>query len=178
MSKMKKMAAGPAVFMAALLILFTVGIAGAAQSPVAPAFSGTGMDGKTVSSGQLAGKAYIVNFFASWCPPCRAEIPDMVELQKKYGVKGFTFIGAAVNENEVSIKKFMKANGITYPVILADQKIVSAYSRYVPGGLRSIPTTFVVDRSGKITRVFSGVRSKADFEKMILDALKPVKAVK
>ena len=72
----------------------------------------------------------------------------------------------------------MKTNGITYPVMLADQKMVGAYGRFIEGGLRSIPTSFVVNRSGRITQVITGARSKAEFEKMILDALKPVKAVK
>lgn len=174
----KRTFSGAAVFLAALMVLLSATVAAAASSALAPAFSGVGMDGKTVSSRQLAGKAYIVNFFASWCPPCRAEIPDMVELQKKYKAKGFTFVGVAVNENDESIKNFMKTNGITYPVMLADQKMVGAYGRFIEGGLRSIPTSFVVNRSGRITQVITGARSKAEFEKMILDALKPVKAVK
>jgi len=168
-----------ALAMAALMLLLTVGAASAAPSAIAPSFSGTGLDGRQISSRQLSGKAYIVNFFASWCPPCRAEIPDMVALQNAYKAKGFTFIGIAVNENDESMRKFMKTNGITYPVMMADQKIVSAYGRFVEGGLRAIPTSFVVNRSGNIIRVVPGARSKADFEKMIVEALKPsVKTLK
>lgn len=146
--------------------------------PKAPAFSAVGIGGKTVSSAQFAGKAYIVNFFASWCPPCRAEIPDMVALQKAYKAKGFTFVGVAVSENEKSVTSFMKSSGINYPVVMADQKLVAAYGRYVEGGIRSIPTTFVVNRSGQITQVISGARDKAFFEKAILDASKPAKAAR
>jgi len=178
MRMVKRAVAGPAVIAAALMIFFTAGAAGGAQAPLAPAFSAVGVDGKAVSSRQLAGKAYIVNFFASWCPPCRAEIPDMVALQNAYKAKGFTFVGVAVNENDESIKSFMKSNGISYPVVMADQKLVGAYGRYVEGGIRSIPTSFVVNRSGRIIQIVSGARSKAVFEKMILDALKQPKAVK
>ncbi|MGB8248568.1 MAG: TlpA disulfide reductase family protein [Chlorobium sp.] len=178
MQMVKRVLSGPAVFAAALMVLFMTCSAGAAQAPLAPAFSAVGMDGKTVSSRQLAGKAYIVNFFASWCPPCRSEIPDMVQLQNTYKAKGFTFVGVAVNESDETIKSFMKSNGISYPVVMADQKLVGAYGRYVEGGIRSIPTSFVVNRSGRIVQIVSGARSKAVFEKMILDALRPVKAVK
>ncbi|WP_442880407.1 TlpA family protein disulfide reductase [Chlorobium sp.] len=168
-----KAVAGKALAVAALMVLVTVGAAYAVPSAIAPSFSGTGLDGRQISSRQLSGKAYIVNFFASWCPPCRAEIPDMVELQKAYNAKGFTFVGVAVNENDESMRKFMKMNGITYPVMMADQQLVSAYGRFIEGGLRSIPTSFVVNRSGKIIRVVPGARSRADFEKMIIEALKP-----
>jgi len=170
-------------FFAALLLFLAFPAAQATETPAAraskaPAFSAVGIDGKAVSSRQFAGKAYIVNFFASWCPPCRAEIPDMVALQKAYKAKGFTFIGVAVNENDDSIKSFMKSSGINYPVVMADQKLVNAYGRYVEGGIRSIPTTFVVNRSGQITQIITGARSKAVFEKAILDAMKPAKAAR
>jgi peroxiredoxin len=163
-----------------LALLFSVREAVAVEArqaglPGAPAFSATGIDGKTVSSRQLAGKAYIVNFFASWCPPCRAEIPDMVALQKAYKVKGFTFIGVAMSDEENTVRSFMKSSGINYPVLMGNQQIVSSFGRYVEGGMRSIPTTFVVNRSGQITQVISGARGKAVFEKIILDALTPAK---
>ncbi len=140
--------------------------------PLAPAFSASSLDGKPVTSTQLAGKAYIVNFFASWCPPCRAEIPDMVALQSKYQRQGFTFIGVAVNENEPAIRAFMTKNGIRYPVVMVDEQLINAFSRYVQGGIRAIPTSFVVNSSGRITQVITGGRSKEVFEKIIIDALK------
>ncbi|TLU87334.1 MAG: TlpA family protein disulfide reductase [Chlorobium sp.] len=140
--------------------------------PVAPVFSAVDLKGKVVGSAQLAGKAYIVNFFASWCPPCRAEIPDMVILQNQYGRKGFTFIGVAVNETEPKIRDFIARNKISYPVVMADDQLVSAFNRYVEGGIHAIPTSFVVNSSGKMTQVITGARSKADFEAFIIDALK------
>ena len=140
--------------------------------PLAPSFAARSLDGKVVASTQLAGKAYIVNFFASWCPPCCAEVPDMVSLQKKYERNGFTFIGVAVNENVPAIRAFITKNHITYPVVMADDKIVSAFSRYVSGGLNAIPTSFVVNPAGRISLVITGARSKDDFEKIIVDTLK------
>jgi peroxiredoxin len=162
-----------------VMALFFCGMAGtllaaspAIALPLAPAFTATSIDGKPVSAAQLAGKAYIVNFFASWCPPCRAETPDMVALQSKYESQGFTFIGVAVNENEPAIRAFMTKNSIRYPVVMADEQLINAFSKYVQGGIRAIPTSFVVNSSGRITQVITGGRSKQVFEKIIIDALK------
>lgn len=173
---------GFVAFLALFGVMAVLGDASAAEiaRPVqfkhakAPVFSAQTLDGKTISSKQLAGKAYIVNFFASWCPPCRAEIPDMVALQKVYQAKGFTFIGVAVNENDKSIRNFVKSSGINYPVVMANQQLVAAFSPHVSGGMSVIPTSFVINRSGQVTQVVTGARNKAVFEKMILEALKPV----
>ena len=175
---MKKMV-GHTVKAWMLSALFFCGVAGtlfsalpAVALPLAPSFTARSLDGRAVASTQLVGKVHIVNFFASWCPPCRAEIPDMVFLQKKYGSRGFTFIGVAVDETVSDMRAFITKNQIGYPVVMADDKIVSAFSRYVTGGLGAIPTSFVVNSSGRITQVITGARSKEVFEKIIVDALK------
>ena len=160
-------------FLAVAGSLFAASLA--AALPLAPRFVAISLDGKPVTSSQLLGKAYIVNFFASWCPPCRSEIPDMVQLQSKYGRQGFTFIGVAVNETVPSIRNFITSNKITYPVVMADDQLVNSFGRYVEGGVRAIPTSFVVNTSGRISLVITGARSKKVFEKIIVEALrKPV----
>ncbi|MFZ4525847.1 MAG: TlpA family protein disulfide reductase [Chlorobium sp.] len=168
-----------------LIALFLAGVAGvvsAVQQPVvyplAPGFAAVSLDGKAVGSAQLAGKAYIVNFFASWCPPCRSEIPDMVALQNQYGRKGFTFIGVAINETEPKVRAFISQNQISYPVVMADVQLSSAFNRYVEGGIHAIPTSFVVNSSGRITQVITGTRSKGDFEKIIFEALRKKGTIK
>ena len=99
----------------------------------------------------------------------------MVALQTKYGSKGFTFIGVAVNETEPAIRAFITNNKISYPVVMVDDKLMGAFSRYVAGGISAIPTSFVVNSSGRISSVITGARSKEVFEKIIVDALrKPV----
>jgi thiol-disulfide isomerase/thioredoxin len=140
--------------------------------PLAPRFAAVSLDGKSVASNQLVGKVYIVNFFASWCPPCRSEIPDMVALQSRYGRQGFTFIGVAVNETEPAIRAFKTKYGINYPVVMVNEQLINSYSRYVAGGISAIPTSFVVNSSGQISQVITGARSKEAFEKIITDALK------
>jgi len=148
------------ISLAAILIGFVATRTLSAASPAAsaarvPAFSATTLDGRTVSSANLAGKIYIVNFFASWCPPCRAEIPDMVELQKVYASKGFTFVGIAVSDSEPNIRDFVRRSGISYPVVVDNGAVASAFSPLVSGGLRSIPTSFVVNASVRITMIFN-----------------------
>ncbi|MBN1929069.1 MAG: TlpA family protein disulfide reductase [Chlorobiaceae bacterium] len=158
------------------LVLFAVqctfsGTARAAAVP-APSFSGKTVDGKPFSSSSLKGKAYIVNFFATWCPPCRAEIPDMVKVQKKYAAKGFTFVGVAVNETAPKVKGFMTKNGIDWPVIMANDELIRTFNSYVAGGISGIPTSFVVDSSGNMLGVIVGPRSQEQFEEIVNTALR------
>lgn len=172
-----------AVFLAAILIGLAAAPMLSAASPAVsaarvPAFSAKTLDGHTVSSANLAGKTYIVNFFASWCPPCRAEIPDMVKLQKAYAAQGFTFVGIAVSDSEPNIRDFVRRSGISYPVVVDNGAVASAFSPLVSGGLRSIPTSFVVSASGRITNVFAGARSYSAFKAMIDEALTQPKAAK
>jgi thiol-disulfide isomerase/thioredoxin len=143
----------------------------------APSFAGVTVDGKPFSSSSLKGKAYIVNFFATWCPPCRAEIPDMVKVQRAWESKGFTFVGIAVNEQVPNVKNFMRSNGMTYPVMMATPELIRAFNGYIDGGITGIPTTFVIDSTGKLTGVIVGPRSKAEFDQLVKTALnaKPVR---
>ena len=157
------------------LFLFITFAGMAVATPSAPGFTSVALDGKSVASAQLGGKPYIVNFFASWCPPCRAEIPDMVALQSKYGAKGFTFIGVAINETVPSMRAFITKNKINYPVLMVDDKLIGAFNTLVDGGVRAIPTSFVVNSSGKVTQVITGARSKEYLEQIISELLrKPV----
>ena len=156
-------------------VLFIFFGAAAFAVPLAPGFSSVTLDGKHVSSSQLAGKGYIVNFFASWCPPCRAEIPDMVALQSKYSRKGFTFIGVAVNETAPSMRSFIKKYKINYPVVMVDDNLIGAFNTLVDGGVQAIPTSFAVSSSGTVTRVITGALSKEALEQLILQVLtKPI----
>ncbi len=132
----------------------------------APDFSLTNIDGQKMNLSDFKGKAVILNFFASWCPPCRGEIPDFVELQKIYADKGFTFIGVSLVNSRES-KDFALKMNINYPVLVDDGKVSNLY-----GPVRSIPTTFVIDKGMKVVKMYIGARSKGDFEKDIKELLK------
>ncbi len=160
---------------AALLLVasFALPRPASAAPAKAPVFSLLTVDGRQLSSASLAGRPYIVNFFASWCPPCRAEIPDMVRVQKEWAPKGFTFVGIAVNERLPDVRAFMQRNGITYPVAMATPALVGSFSRHIEGGITGIPTTFVVDAGGNVVAVFVGPRSKEAFDQAIRSAFSP-----
>lgn len=151
------------------------------KTVTAPDIIGTTLQGTTYSSKELAGKGYILNFFATWCGPCRSEIPDMVELQHEYKQKGFTFIGIAVDENIATVQDFAKRYNINFPVLVVNQQIIDAYSPYVEGGLRAVPTSFVIRADGTLLNIFNtaeplgfaliGSQSKKTFDGLIQRAI-------
>ena len=127
----------------------------------------TAKDGKTVKLSDFKGKVRIVDFWATWCPPCRGEIPHFVALQKKYQKKGLEVIGLSVDRDGPEVvNKFAKEQGINYTSLMADDTVMSAY-----GGIRGIPTTFVIDREGNIVKKYVGGTEEAEFEKVIKDLL-------
>ena len=124
----------------------------------APDFSLADINGKTVSLSAFNGKVVILDFFASWCPPCKQEIPDFIELEKSYGDKGFAMLGVALVSADEA-REFAGKMGINYPVLVDDGKVSELY-----GPIRSIPTTFIIDKNGKIVKIYIGYREKAAFE--------------
>ena len=132
----------------------------------APDFTLTDMNSQKVSLTDFKGKAMILNFFASWCPPCRGEIPDFVALQKAYGDKDFTFVGVSLVGAQES-KDFAAKMRINYPILIDDGKVSVAY-----GPVRAIPTTYVIDKYGKIVKMYIGFKPKEIFEQDIKEALK------
>jgi thiol-disulfide isomerase/thioredoxin len=133
-----------------------------------PAWELKSVDRKLVKSSDFSGKVVILDFWATWCGPCRLEIPSFIELQKQYADKGLVIVGVSLDQNGASaVKPFMVKTGINYPVLLGDQTIVSSF-----GGVEAIPTTFIIDRGGKIVRKHVGYSEKADFEAEIKPLLK------
>ncbi len=155
---------------ACIILVLLLGVCSQARAieagQAAPDFSLTNIDGQKASLTDFKGKAVILNFFASWCPPCREEIPDFIALQKTYGDKGFTFVGVSlVNVSES--KDFAAKMGINYPVLIDDGKVSNLY-----GPVRSIPTTYVIGKDGKIVKMYIGARNKETFEADIKELLK------
>lgn len=131
----------------------------------APEFNLQDLNGKNVKLSDFKGKVVIINFWATWCPPCKAEIPDFIELYKTYQKKGLVILGIAL-DNKSKVEKFVKDNNVNYPILLGDQEVSNLY-----GGITGIPTTFIVDRKGNIKNVYVGLRTKEVFEKDIKDNL-------
>ncbi len=135
----------------------------------APAWKLKDLEGKTVQLADFKGKVVILDFWATWCPPCRAEIPGFVALAKKYGAQGLAVVGVALDQGgEGLVKRFVKEQGVNYPVVLGDDEVVKAF-----GGIEAIPTTFVLDRSGRIVSHHVGFTDRKEFVKEIKPLLKP-----
>jgi thiol-disulfide isomerase/thioredoxin len=128
------------------------------------------VDGKLVTSADFKGKVVVVDFWATWCPPCRTEIPGYVALQKKYGAEGLVFVGISVDGDDSipAVKAFVKQFNINYVIVMADDTIQDLF--HVNQGY---PTTFIIDRDGKIRNKKLGREPTADFEKEILPILRP-----
>jgi len=130
---------------------------------MAPDFKLPTASGGTVQLSKLRGKVVVVNFWATWCGPCRGEIPGMLEVYQKYKDKGFEIVGISVDRDGWGvINPLVKKMKITYPVVLGNGEITDAY-----GGIDAIPTTFFVDRKGHVLKRHVGGMSKAEFEETI-----------
>jgi len=128
--------------------------------PVAPNWQLRDINGEPISLADFKGKVVILDFWATWCPPCRKEIPGLVTLQRKYQDKGLVIIGVSLDQQGPSVvKPFMRELGMNYRVVMGDEKIVSDY-----GGIEAIPTTFIIDRQGKVVTVHQGFTDNATFE--------------
>jgi thiol-disulfide isomerase/thioredoxin len=133
------------------------------SSSQAPDFELPTSDGKTLKLSSLKGKVVIIDFWATWCPPCRKGIPDLIDLKKKYGSKGFEIVGVSVDtQTKDEVVPFIKNNGINYPVVYFNQKVIMDY-----GGIEAIPTSFVVDKKGKIIASYQGLQPKSVYENHI-----------
>jgi cytochrome c biogenesis protein CcmG/thiol:disulfide interchange protein DsbE len=132
----------------------------------APDFKLTGLDGKPVTLTGSHGKVILLNFWATWCGPCRAEIPDLVELQNKYKDR-LQILGLVVDDDDqAAITSFVSEFGINYPVAIASDAI-----RFQYGGILALPTSFVLDADGRIVQKHEGLRDPILYETEIRSLL-------
>ena len=118
----------------------------------APAFEVTTLDGARIVSDSLAGKVVLVNFWATWCPPCRLEMPGIERVWRDRRDAGFVVIGIATDETgEAGVRAFVAERGVTYPIAMATPAVVRAF-----GGYRGLPTSILIDRDGRIRYRITG----------------------
>ena len=126
------------------------------KTPV-PSFTATDLDGQEWASASLTGKVAVINFWATWCPPCRAEIPDFAAFYDENKSKGLVILGFSVDRMPTeTLREFVRKNNMSYPVMLVGNEIVQAFD---PGDY--IPTTFIIDKKGFIRHKQVGVLDKA-----------------
>jgi peroxiredoxin len=134
---------------------------------VAPDFELKSLDGKQVRLSDYRGKAVLLNFWATWCAPCKIEMPWFVELQKEYGPEGLQIVGVAMDDaTPKEIADFAKEMGVNYPVLIGKEAVGDAY-----GGVEFLPTTFFIDRQGRVVDRVFGLLSHSDIEDDVKKAL-------
>ncbi len=132
----------------------------------APAFSLRDLSGKPLKLADFRGKVVLVDFWATWCVPCRVEIPHFIALQKKYASQGFTLIGISMDDTAEPVPAVVKKYGINYPVAVGDAALAERF-----GGVLGLPVAIVIDRNGVIRERYDGVTSADTFEKVVVSLL-------
>jgi len=152
-------------FLTVMLVLtLTVGsLLASGNSKKAPDFTLETGKGSAVTLSKLQGKVVLVNFWATWCGPCRAEIPGFLEVYKEYKSKGFEIVGISLDQDGwKKVIPFVERFKIDYPIVMGNLKVVEAY-----GNFNAIPTSFLVDKKGNIVNEHVGYLSKEDLIKLI-----------
>jgi thiol-disulfide isomerase/thioredoxin len=130
---------------------------------VAPNFSLKDLNGNTFQLSDLRGKAVVLNFWATWCPPCKMEVPWFVEFQKEYGSQGLQIVGVAMDQGDRDeVEEFARSMGINYEVVLGTAEVEDLY-----GGIEALPTTFYIGRDGKVFDYAPGLISHHEVERKI-----------
>jgi len=139
----------------------------------APDFTLASLDGKNMTLSDLRGQAVLLNFWATWCGPCKIEMPWFIELQKEYGPQGLQIVGVAMDDaSKEDIQKFVQEMGVNYTILLGKEAVGQEY-----GGVDVLPTTFFIDRDGKIVSREFGLQSRSLFVDNIKKSLSQGHAV-
>jgi thiol-disulfide isomerase/thioredoxin len=149
-------------------IRLNLGYTAYVEPSLAPSWGLPGIDGKLISSTQFSGKVVLLNFWATWCESCLAEIPHLIELQGKYATQGFTVVGISVDDSRDGIHPptevvaaFAASHGMNYPIVMSrpSEAVENAF-----GGLTDTPTSILVDRQNHVVRRLEGTQTLVTFE--------------
>lgn len=136
------------------------------EFPIAPSFSLTSLSGEKIDLQDYRGKVVLLDFWATWCGPCRIEIPGFVQLQNKYGSQGLAIIGVSMDDGPAPVRGFYQTFHMNYPVVMGSDKLGELY-----GGILGLPTSFLIGRDGRIYAEHVGLTDSAVFESEIKELL-------
>jgi thiol-disulfide isomerase/thioredoxin len=139
---------------------------GDGNHPQAPTFSLTDITGKPLKLADYQGKVVMLDFWATWCEPCRIEIPGFIELQKRYAAQGFTMIGISMDDGPEPVVEYYKDFQMNYPVAVGNDRLGELY-----GGMEGLPTTFLIGRDGRIYAKHVGATDPSVFETEVKELL-------
>jgi len=146
---MKRSAARAAV---ALLCLLPFGPASAmAVGDLAPDFTGTSLDGSPVSLSSLRGKLVLLNFWATWCAPCREELPAFSKWQHVYGTRGLQVLGVSMDDEVAAVRHFLATRPVAYPVVMGDAQLGERF-----GGVLGLPLSYLISADGRVVARYQG----------------------
>lgn len=134
-----------------LLLATSSGYAKDLVNSPAPPFAGTDLHHARVRLSSYRGQVVLLNFWATWCAPCRVEIPRFMEWQKDYGPQGLAVLGVSIDDDEVPVRAFAQKLHVDYPILMGDAHLAEKY-----GGVLGVPVTFLIDRQGIIRARIDG----------------------
>jgi cytochrome c biogenesis protein CcmG/thiol:disulfide interchange protein DsbE len=138
-----------------------------AQTKIAPDFPLRSLDGRSVKLSDFRGKIVVLNFWATWCAPCRVEMPSLIDLYDKYRARGVEIIGVSMDDGaQERVSSFVAEMKVNYQILLGNQFVADLY-----GGLRLLPQTVFIKRDGTIKETMIGMREEKDFEAALDDLL-------
>ncbi len=124
-------------------------------------------NGKEMKLSDYKGKVILLNFWATWCPPCRKELPDLSTLSTELNGKDFKLIGVSVDDNQEVLNNFLKTNKLSYTVLFEPNELVQKYMSAAGQNQNVVPQTYIIDKNGKVVEAIMGSRSKSDFLSII-----------
>ena len=131
-----------------LPLAIAVGAAQVQAEPQAPSFAVRGVEGRVIRSGDFRGRPMVLDFWATWCGPCRASMPHLDAMQTRYRDRGLVIVGLSVDEQPPSeVRDFAQRLGVKFRLGMADEKVLDSF-----GPIRAIPTTFFINRQGEVVR--------------------------